>query len=198
MYLRHAGRGQWGSSPTPADLRMRFPGFGHASTLLLLQTSSSWCHGTLAPHLCLSVCVSLFLWRSSIIIDIGIHLWEVLVMLLICCCTNWIRQGPRTKRVSITRMGSQKGRNQATKSNFPPPVQHKALVFSSAGDGIRGWDGVSSISSCPDPAVRCRPSSWLVGLYQTFLAGTQIGFHWSFCSENTQTFKGNVVWTFLY
>ena len=36
-----------GKEPTPADVRMRFPGFGHASTLLLLQACSFVLH---LPH----------------------------------------------------------------------------------------------------------------------------------------------------
>lgn len=33
--LRHAGTGQWGSNPAPADLRTRFPWFGYNPTLIL-------------------------------------------------------------------------------------------------------------------------------------------------------------------
>lgn len=49
MRLEHSGLGQEGSDPTPANLRIRFLGFGHASTPHLFQASSLVFHASLAP-----------------------------------------------------------------------------------------------------------------------------------------------------
>lgn len=50
MYVVHAGPGQRGINPTPADPRARFLGFGQALAPLLVQACSSRTHGSLVPQ----------------------------------------------------------------------------------------------------------------------------------------------------